>query len=380
MKESVEIFIRPDGLEIHTPFKQETEFIPHPVTDLGRRVTRCCEDKNPSGLNVSFYLSEDLLFYKNFSLPLKTADIKEAVGYQLAILAPFEGKMLHRYTAIRGKQDYSISLYALLEEKVTPWLDEVAGQGFRLVGLFPESQRYVTRLCKKKRWSLLLPGRYTKLLIFSEHSILDRILCHSTPSAEQLQKLDPGEVIYTPSPDVGSGFQDSAALLAELPLHKEFNLLPASYRRPDYLRYVLVGLCILNLGALLCVGAIKEYSILNQLKKTDGEISALQPQIKEVEQLRLEDKQLTESIERIEGIGQNFDIISFFEKATKALPKNSYLDQIRMDEKTGDIQLQGYTDDIGDLTSNLDALNKAKLKSTSRRKNQTYFHVEVSSK
>ncbi|MFH1215401.1 MAG: hypothetical protein V1706_02760 [Pseudomonadota bacterium] len=380
MKESVEIFIRPDGLEIHTPFKQETEFIPHPVTDLGRRVTRCCEDKNPSGLNVSFYLSEDLLFYKNFSLPLKTADIKEAVGYQLAILAPFEGKMLHRYTAIRGKQDYSISLYALLEEKVTPWLDEVAGQGFRLVGLFPESQRYVTRLCKKKRWSLLLPGRYTKLLIFSEHSILDRILCHSTPSAEQLQKLDPGEVIYTPSPDEGSGFQDSSALLAELPLHKEFNLLPASYRRPDYLRYVLVGLCILNLGAFLGVGAIKEYSILNQLKKTDGEISALQPQIKEVEQLRLEDKQLTESIERIEGIGQNFDIISFFEKATKALPKNSYLDQIRMDEKTGDIQLQGYTDDIGDLTSNLDALNKAKLKSTSRRKNQTYFHVEVSSK
>lgn len=380
MKESVEIFIRPDGLQIQAAFQPEPEFVSHPVTDLGIRVTRFCGAKNPSGLNVFFYLSEDLLFYKKFSLPLKTADIKEAVGYQLAMLAPFEGKILHGYTALRGKQEYSISLYALQEEKVIPLLDAVAGQGFHLAGLFPESQRYVTRHCKKKQWSLLLPGRFTKLLIFSEHSILDRILCHAVPSADQLQKLSPGEVIYSPAPAAGSGLQDSAPLLAELPLHKEFNLLPASYRRPDYLRYVLIGLCILNLCALLGVAAIKEYTILNQLKKADGEIAALQPQIKEVEQLRLEEKQLSESINRIEGIGQNFDIIGFFAKLTKDLPKNSYLDQIRMDDITGAIQLQGYTDDIADLTGKLDALNQAKLKSTSRRKNQTYFHVEVTSK
>ncbi|MCJ7600745.1 MAG: PilN domain-containing protein [Desulfobulbaceae bacterium] len=378
MKESIEILIRQDGVHISSPFKQEVEYIAQPVSELGSRLVRYCTPKSPAGLDVLFYIAEDLLFFKKFALPLKIADIKEAISYQLAMFAPFDGKMLHSFTAVRDKQGYNVCLYAALEEAIVPLLEEVTAQGFQVAGLFPESQRYVTRLCKKKEWALLLPGRFPKLLIFSDKKIKDRLLCHNEPSIEGLATLNAGEVIYKPVAQEGSGFQDAGLLLAEKALHKELNLLPPSYRRPDYLRYVLIGLCLLNLLALVAAGTTKEYNVITLLNKIEEEIETLRPSVKEVEQLRIEEKQLVDTVGRIEGIGENFDIIRFLEKVTKALPENSYLDQIRMDDKTGDIQLQGYTEDIGALTAKLDALGKAKLKSTSRRRNQTYFHVEIS--
>lgn len=378
MKESIEILIRQDGLLISSPFKQDVEFIARPVSELGSRLVRYCTPKSPAGLDVLFYIAEDLLFFKKFTLPLQTADIKEAISYQLAMFAPFEGKMLHSFTTVRDKQGYNVCLYAALEEAIVPWLEEVTAQGFQVAGLFPESQRYVTRLCKKKEWALLLPGRFPKLLIFSDKKIKNRILCHNELSIEELTALKAGDVIYKPAAQEGSGFQDAGLLLAEKALHKELNLLPPSYRRPDYLRYVLIGLCLLNLLVLVAAGTAKEYNVITLLNKIEEEIETLRPSVKEVEQLRIEEKQLVDTVGRIEGIGENFDIIRFLEKVTKALPENSYLDQIRMDDKTGDIQLQGYTEDIGALTAKLDALGKAKLKSTSRRRNQTYFHVEIS--
>jgi hypothetical protein len=378
MKESIEILIRQDGLHISSTFKQEIEYIAQPVSELGSRLVRYCTPKSPAGLDVLFYIAEDLLFFKKFALPLKTADIKEAISYQLAMFAPFDGKMLHSFTAARDKQGYNVCLYAALEEAIVPLLEEVTAQGFQVAGLFPESQRYVTRLCKKKEWALLLPGRFPKLLLFSDKNIKDRLLCHNEPSIEGLTTLNAGEVIYKPAAQEGSGFQDAGLLLAEKALHKELNLLPPSYRQPDYLRYVLIGLCLLNLLALVAAGMIKEYNVISLLNKIETEIKTLRPSVKEEEQLRIEEKQLVDTVGRIEAIGENFDIILFLEKVTKALPENSYIDQIRMDDKTGDIQLQGYTEDIGALTAKLDALGNAKLKATSRRRNQTYFNVEIS--
>lgn len=377
MKERVDILIRHDGVQISSSFKQEVEFIAQPVTELGSRLARYCAPKGPAGLDVLFYIAEDLLFFKKFTLPLKTADLKEAISYQLEMLAPFEGKLLHSFAAFRDKQGYNVCLYAVPEEAVLPLLDEATAQGFQLAGLFPESQRFVTRLCKKKEWALLLPGRFPKLLLFSDKKIKDRLLCHNDPSFEELTALNAGETVYKPAAQAGSGFQDASLLLAEKALHKELNLLPPTYRRPDYLRYALIVLCVLNLVALIAAGALKEYNVLTALKKLDTEIATLRPGVKEVEKLRIEEKQLVDAIGRIEAIGANFDIIRFLEKATRALPENSYLDQMRMDDKTGDIQLQGYTADIAALTAKLDALGNAKLKSTSRRKNQTYFHVEI---
>jgi hypothetical protein len=378
MKERAEILIRQDGVQISSSFKQEVEFIAQPVTELGNRLTRYCSPKSPAGLDVLFYIAEDLLFFKKFTLPLKTADLKEAISYQLDMLAPFDGKMLHSFTAVRDKQGYNICLYATSEEAVVPLLDEVTAQGFQLAGLFPESQRYVTRLSKKKEWALLMPGRFPKLLLFSDKKIKDRLLCYTEPTMEELATKNAAEVIYKPAPREGSGFQDADQLLTEKALHKELNLLPPSYRRPDYLRYVLIGLCLLNALALVAAGVLKEYNVLTVLKKVDTEIVTLRPNVKEMEQLRIKEKQLADTIGRVEAIGENFDIIRFLERATKSLPENSYLDQIRMDGKTGDIQLQGYTEDIGALTAKLDSLGNAKLRSTSRRRNQTYFHVEIS--
>jgi hypothetical protein len=379
MKESIEILIREDGLHISSPGKQgEVEFIAAPVTDLGNRLVRYCASKNPASLDVYFYISEDLLFFKKFSLPLKTSNLKEAISYQLDAFAPFEGKMVHSFTTARGKQGYNVCLYAALEEAIVPLLDEVVARGFKLAGLFPESQRYVTRKNNKKEWALLLPGRFPKLLLFSGQRIKDRFLCHNEPSQDELASLCPGGAAYRPAPPEQSGFKDAAVLLNEKALLKEFNLLPASYRRPDYLRQVLIVLCLLNICGLLAAGGIKEYKILTSLQKINAEMATLQPMVKEVEELRIQEKKLSEAVGRFEAIGPNFDIIRFLEKVTKALPENSYLDQIRMDEKTGDIQLQGYTSDIAALTAKLDALGNAKLKSTSRRKNQTYFNVEIS--
>jgi Tfp pilus assembly protein PilN len=379
MKEGIEIVVREDGLHISAPFKQgETEFIARPITDFGNRLVRYCAPKNPASLDVHFYIAEDLLFFKKFSLPLKTSNLKEAINYQLAAFAPFEGKMLHSFTAVRDKQGYNVCLYAALEEAIVPLLDEVAAQGFKLAGLFPESQRYVTQQNKKREWVLLLPGRFPKLLLFSGHRVKDRFLCHNEPSPEELAALCPGGGAYRPAPPEGSAFQDTGVLLREKPLLKELNLLPVTYRRPDYLRHVVLALCLLNLCALVATGAIKEYNILTQLNRIDAEIAALRSDVKEVEKLRIQEKELSETIGRVESVGANFDIIRFLEKVTRALPENSYLDQMRMDEKTGDIQLQGYTTDIAALTAKLETLGNAKLKSTSRRKNQTYFHVEIS--
>ena len=66
------------------------------------------------------------------------------------------------------------------------------------------------------------------------------------------------------------------------------------------------------------------------------------------------------------------------EKMTTELPDSAYLDQMRMDSRQKSISIQGYTSDISALTAKLQDMGEAKLKSTSRRKNQTYFNVEIS--
>ncbi len=378
MKESIEVLVREDGVVIGSPFVEgEGDFVPRPVKELASRLSRYAGSKSHVSSEVVFYLSEDILFFKAFTLPLKTPDIKEAVGFQLSMLAPFDGEILHSFTAARSKDGYRICLYAVAADPVGQYLDEAASAGFQLMGMFPESQRYVTASVKKQQWALLLAGRFAKLLVFSGESISDRLLCHSEPTREGLVSLSKRERIYSSSP-YGEEYTDSAPLLAEKPLHKEFNLLPSSYFRPDYLRYLLLALCALNILALLAVGAIKEYKVITLLDKMEAKIEAILPAVKEVEQLRVAEKELAASIERIDGIGNNFDIIRFLDKTTTELPENCYLDQIRMDQKTGSIHLQGYTEDLAQLTEKLDSLDQAKLKSTRRRQNKTYFHVEIS--
>ncbi len=378
MNDLVEILIRQDELYISSSFKKEKELIAMPEASIGNRLLRYCAGKNIAAIRVVLYLAEDLLFFKKITLPLQTTDIKQAIRYQLAMFAPFDGKAFSASTAVRGKGHYDICIYAVSEDYVESLLKELVTHGLKLNGLYPESQRYVTRLGRSKEWGLLLPARFPKLFLFNKQKVIDRLLCHSEPTIEELATLKAGKNVYRPDWVENNGYLDANVLLKEKPILKDFNLLPEAFRRPDYMRYALIILCILNLVTLLLTGAVKEYRVFTGLKMVDGEIEKLLPTVKEVEQLRVETKKLNGVIGQIEDVGKNIDIISLLEKLTKTLPENSYLDQLRMDDKTGDIELQGYTDDVGILTSKLDVLGNAKLKATSRRNNQTYFNVEIS--
>lgn len=379
MKGFVEIFIHDEGIRITAPIRSGEELsLPSPVSDLNSRLARFVQENGLRGLPVIFYIAEDLLSFKKLQLPLKTANIKEAVAYQLSMLVPYNDEILHSFSSIRQKDGHDISLYAVEAEKVEPFVEEVFEAGFEIIGLYPESQRYVTGAVKKEDWALFLSsGRISKVLVFSGNKLVDRLPCYHEPEYDAVQQLCDRESIYQAESMEEEGFLSGTELLAARPVLKEFNLLPATYKKPDYLRYFLIALCILNCIALLTVTGIKEYRIQQRLTYLHAEVAQLLPGIKEIETLRIKEKKLQASLQYIESIEANFDIIRFLDEVTEGLPENSYLDQIRMEKKGNSIQLQGYTEDLGELTEKLGEFGNAKLKSTRKRQNKTYFHVEI---
>jgi hypothetical protein len=154
-------------------------------------------------------------------------------------------------------------------------------------------------------------------------------------------------------------------------------MLPATYKKPDYLRYFLIALCVLNCIALFGVVGIKEYKVRQKLSHLHTQVEQVLPAIKETEDLRIKEKKIQGALKYLEGIETNFDVIRFLDEVTEGLPDNSYLDQVRMEKKNKSIQLQGYTEDLGLLTEKLGDYGNAKLKSTRKRQNKTYFHVEI---
>lgn len=379
MKGFVEIFLHDEGIRISAPARSSEElFLPTPVSDLNNRLARFVQKNGLRGLPVIFYIAEDLLSFKKLQLPPKTANVKEAVTYQLSMLVPYNDEILHSFSSIRQKDGYDISLYAVEAEKVEPFVEEVFEAGFEIIGLYPESQRYVTGAVKKEDWALFLSsGRISKVLVFSGNRLIDRLPCYHEPEYDAVQKLCNREMVYQSEAMEGEGFLSGTKLLAERPVLKEFNLLPATYKKPDYMRNFLVALCILNCIALLAVVGIKEYKIQQTLTHLHAEVGQRLPGIKEIETLRIKEKKLQTSLQYIESIEANFDILGFLDEVTEGLPENSYLDQIRMEKKGNSIQLQGYTEDLGELTEKLGEYGSAKLKSTRKRQNKTYFHVEI---
>ena len=223
----------------------------------------------------------------------------------------------------------------------------------------------------------LSSGRISKALVFDGNRLVDRMPCYHEPEYEAVQKLCGREIVYQSADMEEEGFLSGTELLSQRPVLKEFNLLPATYKKPDYMRYFLIALCILNCIALIAVAGIKEYKIQQTLAYLHTEVEKRLPGVKEIEALRVKEKKLQTSLQYIESIETNFDILSFLDEVTEELPENSYLDQIRMEKKGDAIQLQGYTDDLGELTEKLGEFGNAKLKSTRKRQNKTYFHVEI---
>ncbi|MEJ2689550.1 MAG: hypothetical protein P8130_06285 [Deltaproteobacteria bacterium] len=136
-------------------------------------------------------------------------------------------------------------------------------------------------------------------------------------------------------------------------------------------------LLILNIAALIAFVGGKEYQIRQYASRVDSEIEQVAPLAREARQLRSKEEQLNHYLGEFMAVGQNPDLITFLDTLTRSLPESAYLDQLRMDSKDKAVVIQGYTDDINALTAKLTEMGEAKLKSTSRRRNQTYFNVEI---
>ena len=190
MKDALEILIEKSGVNICHPFAQDADMFVDNNSLLGERLAAYCSRNNISLGKISLFISEELLFFKSFKLPLSTRDIKQAIEYQLDMLIPFAKEtMLYSYTSERLKENYRLNLVAVRKNLVEPVAQEVSNAGYSITGLFPESQRYVSRLALKTKWAVVLPGRFSKVYTFTGSQLEDRFLCGEEPSFAELTSL-----------------------------------------------------------------------------------------------------------------------------------------------------------------------------------------------
>lgn len=393
MKDPIEIVISNDGLLLCHPLDRGvTEFVVREEADLTERIASFIARIKAPASKLNLFLAEDLLFFKLLHLPLDTPDLKEAIGYQIELLTPFADEAIWRtFTTVREESGYRITLFAARSQDLETLLQALIDGGFQVGGLYPEHQRFVNRSRRKGQWGLLMPGRFAKAFIFSGVSMEERLLCSAEPSFPEAVEVCRSDLIFKldtslPLPVAGDeaakegpffDYQDARLLLGQKPLLRDYNLLPATYQRADYFKMVVAVLLILNLITLGGLGAVKGYRLYKAGKKINREVNAIMPQVREVKKLRAQEQELGKAIGRMDTIGSNIDLITLLTKLTAELPTTSYLDQIRFDPKDNKIHLEGYTEDVSDLTTKLQAVGETQLKSTSRRKDKTYFHVEM---
>jgi len=374
----VEVIITDQGA-IRLEGGQEAK--PHPaevvITRLLTKVGLLPQQK--TGPAVTVYVAEELLFCKQFSLPVKASGIKQAMGYQMEMLLPFPADTcFSSYETERRNKETAVTLYAVPEEAIAPQLQELTANGHSLVGLFPLSQRYLGRNQGKKKWALLLPGGMATLLTFANGRLRQRLLCPSLPTIGEAMELSGCDEVYCPAASEASGFADADTLLAEEPLGKSFNLLPASFRRPDYFKFLIAGLALLNVLSLFLLLGMKEYRYHATSNRVEAEIATLQPTMKKIKTLGNKESQSKKEIVRLEEIGKNPDLLALLTNLTAKLPASAYLEQLRMEKKEAAIlYLDGYADDMGEMSTSLQGLGEASLKSTSRRNNKNYFQMEI---
>lgn len=330
-----------------------------------------------AGTDVDLYLGEDLIFFTKISLPLQTPDIKKAIALQLDMLSPFGEDSLSAFTTKRGKETYSVTIYFCQKSTITPFLTLLFEAGAHLTGLFPESQRYLTRDNKELDWSLWSPGRFGKITHFKQGKVITRDLCSSGVSAAQLKEQSGSTALYSLG-NVEEGVPSALSLLAQPARLREYDMLPSSFRRPDYMKKAIIALTAVNLILILLLGGGKGLALYRQAAFLDQEIEASRIDAEEALQLKSRLKKTKKQLDAYRAMGTNNDIIAFMAKLSNELPTTAYLDQMRFDHTAAIITLQGYTDDLPGLTEKIPDLGSATLKSTMKRRNQTYFHLEVS--
>jgi len=393
MKEPIEIIIYKNGLTLcHPNDCAATECLTREEKGVALRIVDFIGRVKAHPSHLHLFVSEDLLFFKVFDLPLDTADVAEAVGYQLEMVTPFADEATwHSFAVQKDDAAYHVTLYAAQSGYVDGYIQEILEGGFQLSGLYPESQRYVNKLNRKGKWGLILPGRYVKAFIFNGAVMVDRLYCSAEPSfgeavevcqTEMIFKLDPAQTgqqaVEALPPKPYFDYLNAGLLLTQRPHLKTYNMLPASYQRPDYLKIMIGVLLVVNALTFMLWGGVKLYKLKTFNTQVNREIEAIMPLVTEMKDLRQKEEGSLKAIAQIEGIGKNFDLIKFMQQLTTVMPSNSYVDQLRLDEKTNVVSLQGYTDEVSGLTNKLQEIGSAQLKSTSSRQNKTYFNVEIS--
>jgi len=374
----IEVILRKDEILLRTSGEGKEIALNSEGSSLAGRIAELIAASQKQTTGIVFFVAEEMLFFTSFSLPLKTPKLAEAIRYQLEQFVPMpSGSFLYSYSSLRQEDGYKISLYAVLKDKVEKYLQDVSAAGYNILGLYPEGQRYIGKKHRKEKWSLVVPGGFPKVLVFEEDHLLDRLVCFSEPEFSELAAICGSMKIYHAGRPGNASFLDGEKLIAIKPGVREFNLLPSTFRRPDYYRKVLKLLLVFNLIGLILLFGVREYQIISHGNQLDAEIEKIMPLVKETKGLRAKEKEYNDYINRLEKLGKNPDLILFLRKITENLPVSSYIDQIRMDNSQAAIQIQGYTDDIGELTTKLQKIGDTKLKSTSRRQDKTYFQLEI---
>lgn len=379
MKGGLEVVILADGFVFSYARGRIREELHGEALDIGQELIAFCEKHRIGRRSVDLYVAEDLVFGLALELPLRTPDIKEAISLQLGLLLPFpEEEALSASSVARQADCYRVTVFAVRARVAATVIEELVEDGFTVKGIYPENQRYVTARMRRQKWALVMPGRQTKVLIFAGSVLQNRLLVVGDNSTyEQLSELcGTGLVLHT-NPPPGSAFIAAQPLLAEAPLLRDYNLLPDSYRRPDYLKMLLVAMVVLNLLALAWAVELRFDGLRAQIKQTEGEIASLQPLVAEVDKTKSKIKKVGEFVATMVGIGKNPDLIAVMSALTSNLPTDAYLDQFRFDSKDRLVTINGYANDLAALTAKLDKLGQVRLKSTSRRKDRTYFQVEI---
>lgn len=346
------------------------------VADLDRLLAQAQMARTIAGAEVDVYISEDLLFFSTINLPRQTPDIKKAIDLQIDILSPFADDSLTAFAFIRQQEDYRVTLYFCRRSLVIPVLESLFAAGAHLTGLFPESQRYLTRANQKKSWSLRHAGRLAKISHFEQGTVVDRDLCTTPVESNELGQIINAVDLTGDDPEL-SADQEAGALLDQPASGRAYDMLPATFRRPDYLKKALLILTAINIVLLLALGAGKGLAIYRQADLLDQQISATKVKADKALELKGRINTIKKELESYRSMGSNIDLIAFMATLSSKMPTSAYLDQLRLDSASRTVTLQGYTDDLNELTAAIPDLGAATLKSTMKRRNKTYFHLEV---
>ena len=324
---------------------------------------------NQTGRPITVYISDDLLYFTRIELPKQTPDIKKALQLQMDMLSPFGEHCLYAHDIQHDKDTIHVALYLADQRVILPVLETIIGTGHRIHGMYPESQRGLNQSNRKKNWGLISSGLFKKLTIFKAGHVTERLQISGKLDLPLLKKTyglkyiqDIVNLSDTPSPPTTP---------------PRFDLLPKAFRRTDYGKWLMAGLIALNI--LLGVGwlttsFVSLHGKIDQISTTREQIA---PQLAELKNLKKQQTSQSRKLKKYATIGTNKDLIALFTNLTKRLPSSSYLDQLRLDKKSGAIHIQGYTSDLSELTSSLRAIGNATLESTHKRRNQTYFKIEV---